>query len=68
MNWKFWESVDTSGSNAGLAARAAGGLLVAYLLVCLLVAWWWDYEPDLFAVRENAALHAESHNRTLVTG
>ena len=68
MNWKFWETVDTSGSNAGLAARLAGGVLALYLLVSLLFAWWWDNEPDLFAVRENAVQHAESHNRTLVTG
>ena len=68
MNWKFWERVDTSGSNLGLAGRLAAGLFVLYLLLCSLIAWWWDDEPDLFSVRESAALHAETHNRRLVTG
>lgn len=72
MNWKFWQR-DASGStgsesSGGLIGRIAGGVIGLYLLFCLLVGWWWDYEADLFPVRENAAQHAEANNRQLVTG
>jgi hypothetical protein len=30
--------------------------------------WWWDDEPEVFAVREHAARHAEQHDRNSVTG
>jgi hypothetical protein len=49
-------------------AKYAGGLIALYLVVCIALAWWWDYEPDQFAVRENAALMAQSTNDSLVTG
>ena len=59
---------DTMSSNSNSVARYAGALIGAYLIVCLVLAWWWDYEPDQFAVRDNAALMAQSSNETLVTG
>ncbi len=68
MNWKVWQNFDLSGANLGLGARVAGGLIGLYLLVSAVLAWWWDYESDLFAVRENAAQHAERNNRELVVG
>lgn len=49
-------------------ARISGALVGAYLLICVILAWWWDYEPDQFAVRENAAAMAQSANDSLVTG
>lgn len=74
MRWKFWQQPeplymdDTMSSNSNSVARYAGALIGAYLIVCLVLAWWWDYEPDQFAVRDNAALMAQSSNETLVTG
>ena len=68
MNWKFWQSADGDTGNGSLIARVAGGLIGIYLVIVLLFAWWWDYEPDLFDVRTNAAEHAREHNQALVTG
>jgi hypothetical protein len=68
MNWKFWERLRVPEAEGTLAARIAGVLLGAYLLLCLFLAWWWDYEPDLFDVRINAANHARAFDRELVTG
>jgi len=69
MNWKFWQNASglTSGTLriAGKSAAAAVGL---YLIICTGFAWWWDYEPEMFAVRESAAKHAAAANRQLVTG
>ncbi len=52
----------------GQAGRIAGMVIGAYLLICVLLGWWWDYEPDTFDVRENAAAHAEASEQRLVTG
>ena len=68
MNWKFWQTKDGDPGSAALIGRVAGGLIGAYLLICLLLAWWWDYEPDLFDGQENAASHARDAGRELVTG
>ena len=74
---KFWQSdrpVDIDGTarsvagSAGTVGRIAGGLISAYLLGSTALAWWWDYEPDQFAVREHAALTAQSNTEQLVTG
>jgi len=58
----------SSDSRLGKAGRLAGLLLAVYLVLCVLLAWWWDYEPDLFDVREVAAEHAAQHDQSLVTG
>ncbi len=74
MGWKFWQQTEPVYMDDGMSnttskiARIAGGLIAAYLVVCVVLAWWWDYEPDQFAVRENAAMMAQSSNDTLVTG
>ena len=70
MNWKFWQTLNLKPilSNMGLGAKIAGGVIGAYLVLCLALAWWWDSEPELFAVRENAAEHAKQNNRQLVVG
>ena len=74
MSWKFWQRNDPiymdddMSSTPNTIARVSGGIIGAYLVLCLLAAWWWDYEPDQFAVRENAELMAQSANDTLVTG
>ncbi|MGD8417835.1 MAG: DUF2333 family protein [Pseudomonadales bacterium] len=67
MNWKFWQSIGSNG-NGSLIARAAGALIVAYIVLSLILGWWWSYEPDLFDVQENAATHAQVENQHLVTG
>lgn len=58
----------SSDSRLGTAGRLAGLLLAVYLVLCVLLAWWWDYEPDLFDVREAAAEHAAQQDQSLVTG
>jgi hypothetical protein len=68
MNWKFWQSADGDTGNGSLIGRVAGGLIGIYLVIVLIFAWWWDYEPDLFDVRTNAAEHARERNQALVTG
>ena len=68
MNWKFWQKLEGDDSRSSLAARVAGALVGVYLVIALALSWWWDYEPDLFAVRDSAAQHAEAANRELVTG
>ena len=73
MRWKFWQTaepvyMDDATTNTGLIAKAGGGLIGVYLVVCVALAWWWDFEPDEFAVRENASRMAQSANDTLVTG
>ncbi len=74
MNLKFWQRSDPvfmqdeETGFGGRVARIAGGAIAAYLVGCLLLAWWWDYEPDSFPVRENAAMMAQQDNDTLVTG
>ncbi len=68
MNWKFWQTTGGESGGGRRAAQVAGGLIGAYLVLCLVLAWWWNHEPDLFDVRENAAAHAQAANRDLVTG
>lgn len=69
MNWKFWENTTLlDGRSLGMAGKISAALAGVYLLTNLGLAWWWDAEPDTFAVRENAASHAQSLNRQLVTG
>ena len=69
MEWKFWQANPTGSTTlAGRIGRITGGLLVAYLAICILVAWWWDAEPDLFDVRELATEHATQNGRALVPG
>lgn len=68
MNWKFWESAAGDTGNGNLIARVAGTLVGAYFVLALVLAWWWDYEPDLFDVRDNAADYARASNTELVTG
>jgi hypothetical protein len=74
MGWKFWQRSepvfldDQPAGRGPLIRRTAGGLLALYLLICIVLSWWWDYEPDEFDVRENAARMAEARNETLVTG
>ena len=60
-------STQSSGWTSTLG-RAAAGIFGTYLIITLALAWWWDYEPDTFAVVENAAARAESRNQELVTG
>jgi len=66
----LWQRLTSRGETPGLglAGRIAAAAVSLYLLICLVLAWWWDYEPDVFPVRENAARHAELHDRSLVTG
>ena len=66
MNWKFWQNRDDGMSN--LVTRVAGLAIGAYAVLVLVLAWWWDYEPDVFEVRVNAAEHAAENRRELVTG
>ncbi len=68
MNWKFWQKDDSEETSSRNLGRIAGGVLAAYLLLCLLVGWWWNSEPDLFDTRAHAAAHAEANNRQLVVG
>ena len=79
MNWKFWErfggatGTGDAGSGAGdsrasLIAKVSGVLIGAYVLLSLVLAWWWNYEPEVFDVRTNAAAHAQANGRQLVTG
>lgn len=69
MNWKFWENTTLlDGRSLGMAGKVSAALAGVYLLTNLGLGWWWDAEPDTFAVRENAASHAQSLNRQLVTG
>jgi hypothetical protein len=65
MNWKFWQILNTEG---GWAMRLGGALIGIYVALMLLLAWWWDYEPEQFDVRANAAAHAQANGRELVTG
>ena len=48
------------GGIAGRIGKLAGALIGIYVIVCLVLWWWWDHEPDQFAVRENAAVMAQS--------
>jgi len=57
-----------SDSRLGLAGRLTALAIVVYLVICVAIAWWWDYEPDLFYVREAATAYAEDHSQSLVTG
>ena len=75
MRWKFWQSSDdpvyldgADGNPVRTITRLAGALIGVYLAICLVLAWWWDFEPDAFAVRENAARAAEHANQSLVPG
>ncbi len=71
MNWKFWESWQSSDEQAGTAKRTAqitGAIVVVYLIIVGLLGWWWDDEPQGFSTREFAAQHAELNNTNVVTG
>ncbi len=72
MGWKRWLPSFGAGGQAASTPRsvagAAGGLIALYLTVCLALTWWWDFEPDPFAVRDNAAFEAQLGNRQVVTG
>ena len=51
-----------------VTGKILGGLIGTYLLVSIGFAWWWDFEPDMFDVRESAMAHAEDKGHELVTG
>ena len=76
MNWtiglKRWIPLtgargEASGAGKSVA-RTAGALIALYLIGCLALTWWWDFEPDPFAVRDNATREVERSNRRVVTG
>ena len=78
MRWKFWQSQDPvfledePSTSAKLIGKLAGGLIALYFVVVVFLGWWWDAEPEVFAVRENAGLMAQTaahtNSGTLVTG
>lgn len=74
MNLKFWQrnepiyTDDNMNGTASSIAKISMFTIGVYLTGCLALAWWWDAEPSEFAVRENAALMAQSTNDNLVTG
>ena len=68
MNWKFWQNSDTDSGSSAWIQRIAGGLIGAYVVLCLILAWWWNYEPDVFDVRQHASQHAQTIGKQLVTG
>jgi len=68
MNWKFWEGMNSEATGSRLLPRLAGGLIAGYLLLVVGLVWWWNYEPELFDVRNSAGDHARDANRQLVTG
>ena len=74
MRWKFWQQTeplymdDDDSSHTSLGIKLGMGAIAGYLVLCIVLAWWWDFEPDQFRVRENAARMAQSSNDTLVTG
>jgi len=66
-----WEKLVQGGAGSGrlgTAGRVAAAVIGVYLLICIVLGWWWDYEPDMFAVRDNAAQNAEQQNRPVVIG
>ncbi len=67
MNWKFWQSSELN-ENSSVLRRVAGGIVLAYLLVCLILGWWWNHKPDMFDVLENASNTAARNNQTIVVG
>jgi hypothetical protein len=68
MNWKFWQTTDSTPGLSGRIARYAGAAVIGYLAVCVVLGWWWDEEPEIFDVRENAVDHATIKSRSLVPG
>jgi hypothetical protein len=74
MRWKFWQQTeplymdDGMDSSSNVGVKIGVGAVAVYLVGSIALAWWWDYEPDDFPVRENAARMAQTTNDTLVTG
>ena len=66
--WKKLVQGGTVSGRLGTAGRITAAVIGIYLLICIVLGWWWDYEPDMFAVRNSAAQNAEQHNRPLVIG
>ncbi len=38
------------------------------IIICLAMMFWFNEEPDLFSLTQRAALHAQEHGHTVVTG
>lgn len=66
--WKKLVQGGAGSGRLGTAGRVTAAMIGIYLLICIALGWWWDNEPDMFAVRDNAAQNAEQQNRPLVTG
>jgi hypothetical protein len=67
----LWGRLARGGSSSGglgTIGRIAAAILGLYLLICLILTWWWDYEPEMFDVRDNAVQNAGQHDRPLVIG
>ncbi len=66
----LWQKLTrgTDSTTVGVASRIGAIAVAIYLLICIVLSWWWDYEPDMFAVRDHAVRHAEQHDRAMVTG
>jgi hypothetical protein len=73
MNWKFWQrspatAGDSGDSTALMIGRILGGVVAAYLVVCIVLAFWWDSEPDAFDVVANTQAMADARGQQVVTG
>ena len=70
INWKRWIPLRRGAATGARKSVtwAAGALIVLYLAGCLAFTWWWDFEPDSFSVRDNAAREAKLADRQVVTG
>lgn len=65
LQWRD-DRLDNAGGNT--AFRVVAVVIGVYLLVAALVSFYWSMMPDQFAVRQAAAVRAESNQQSVVIG
>lgn len=75
LKWKRTSSASAEGGGISLGSGAGrglayvlGGVVAAYLVICIVLGMYWSRTPDFFSVQDHARDAAQSSQRSIVRG
>lgn len=75
LKWKRTSSASAEGGGISLGGGAGrglayvlGGVVAAYLVICIVLGMYWSRTPDFFSVQDHARDAAQSSQRSIVRG